>query len=248
MGNKKLQISLLLTMMEFLERNSEWLTPFTRPLANLPLISGHMPVLLRAYLGATAFEIHDVDMNKGRIGIGGVEEIMAGSKIIELLHTTLGKHLDEEAKKTALYDFGEKLCRWEFSESLRHNRWVPEVLVPLIMNKTILDDIENDPQLARFMEVTMNMVSKLITDEGGWGHLDFQFSSKPMRVTLTNSQEASWFRGSKEPVCHFYAGIVAGYTGQISGETLQVKEISCAATGAEKCTFEVHRLPRRNEH
>lgn len=244
MDNKKLQISLLLPVMEFLEKNSHWLNALTRPLANLPLIADRMPVLLRAYMGATAFEIHDVDLRKGRIGIGGVEEIMAGSKIIELLHTTLGEKLGETEKRSALYDFGEKLCRWEFSESLRHNRWVPEVLVPLIVNKTILDDIETDPQLARFMEVTMNMVSKLITDEGGWGHLDFRFSSKPMRVTLTNSQEANWFRGSKEPVCHFYAGIIAGYTGQISGETLQVKEISCAATGAEKCTFEVHRISR----
>lgn len=244
MDTKKLQISLLLPLMEFLEKNSQWLNTLTRPLANLPFIADRMPVLMRAYLGATAFEIHDVDLRKGRIGIGGVEEIMAGSKIIELLHTTLGEKLGEAEKHTALYDFGEKLCRWEFSESLRHNRWVPEVLVPLIMNKTILDDIETDPQLARFMEVTMNMVSKLITDEGGWGHLDFQFSSKPMRVTLTNSQEANWFRGSKEPVCHFYAGIIAGYTGQVSGEKLQVKEISCAATGAEKCTFEVHRIPR----
>jgi len=243
MDTKRLQISLLLPVMEFMEKHAPLLVPFTRPLANLPLVSEHMPVLMRAYMGATAFEIHDVDLKKGRIGIGGVEEIMAGSKIIELLHTTLGEKLGEAEKEAALYDFGEKLCRWEFSESLKHNRWVPEVLVPLIMNKTILDDIETDPQLARFMEVTMNMVSKLITDEGGWGHLDFQFSAKPMRVTLTNSQEANWFRGSKEPVCHFYAGIIAGYTGQISGEKLLVKEISCAATGAEKCTFEVYREP-----
>lgn len=242
MEAKKLQISILLPVMEFLEKNSGWLGHLTRPLANMPLVSRHMPVLLRAFLGATAFEIHDVDLKKGRIGIGGVEEIMAGSKIIELLHTTLAQKLGESEKQAALYEFGEKLCRWEFSESLRHNRWVPSVLVPLIMNRTILDDIESDPQLARFMEVTMNMVSKLITDEGGWGHLDFQFSSKPMRVTLTNSQEANWFHGSKTPVCHFYAGIIAGYTGQISGETLQVKETSCAAMGAEKCTFEVHRV------
>lgn len=243
MDTKKLQISLLLPVMEFMEKHGALLAPFTRPLANLPLIAEHMPVLLRAYLGATAFEIHDVDLKRGRIGIGGVEEIMAGAKIIELLHTTLGEKLAEEEKQATLYAFGEKLCRWEFSESLKHNRWVPEVLVPLIVNKTILDDIESDPQLARFMEVTMNMVSKLITDEGGWGHLDFQFSSKPMRVTLTNSQEAHWFRGSQKPVCHFYAGIIAGYTGQVSGEKLLVKEISCAATGAEKCTFEVYRQP-----
>lgn len=241
MDTKRLQISLLLPVMEFMEKHGSLLAPFTRPLANLPLIAEHMPVLLRAYLGATAFEIHDVDLKRGRIGIGGVEEIMAGAKIIELLHTTLGEKLAEEEKQATLYAFGEKLCRWEFSESLKHNRWVPEVLVPLIVNKTILDDIESDPQLARFMEVTMNMVSKLITDEGGWGHLDFQFSAKPMRVTLTNSQEAHWFRGSQKPVCHFYAGIIAGYTGQVSGEKLLVKEISCAATGAEKCTFEVYR-------
>lgn len=236
-----MQISVLLPVMEFLERNPLLVNTFLKPFANIPLLSQRMPVLLRAFMGATAFEIHDVDLRRGRIGIGGVEEIMAGAKIIELLHTTFGEKLGEEEKQKTLYEFGEKLCRWEFSESLSHNRWVPEVLVPLIMNKTILDDIQNDKKLARFLEVTMNMVSKLITDEGGWGHLDFDFSSLPMRVTLTNSQEAAWFRGSSTPVCHFYAGIVAGYTGQVSGEILKVREVQCAATGADKCVFEVHR-------
>lgn len=241
MISRNMQISVLLPVMELLEKHSGLTNFFLRPLANLPLVSQRMPVLLRAFMGATAFEIHDVDLKRGRIGIGGVEEIMAGAKIIELLHTTLGEKLGEAEKQKTLYEFGEKLCRWEFSQSLEHNRWVPEVLVPLIMNKTILDDIQKDKKLARFMEVTMNMVSKLITDEGGWGHLDFDFSTMPMRVTLTNSQEANWFRGSKDPVCHFYAGIVAGYTGQVSGEVLKVREIECAATGADRCVFEVHR-------
>ena len=67
------------------------------------------------------------------------------------------------------------------------------------------------------------MMSRLITDEGGWGRLEFDFSRFPLRVTLHNSQEARWLGPASEPVCHFYAGIVAGYASTISGETLVAK-------------------------
>lgn len=98
MQNRNIQISLMLPVMEFLERNPLLVNTFLRPFANIPLISQRMPVLLRAFMGATAFEIHDVDLHRGRIGIGGVEEIMAGAKIIELLHTTFGEKLGETEK------------------------------------------------------------------------------------------------------------------------------------------------------
>jgi len=86
----------------------------------------------------------------------------------------------------------------------------------------------------------MNMMSRLITDEGGWGHLEFDFSSNPMRVALFNSQEARWLGPSDKPVCHFYAGIVAGYAGTISGRRIKVREVACRAMGADKCVFELH--------
>jgi bacteriochlorophyll 4-vinyl reductase len=241
MDARSLQIRMLTAGMALLERHPRFVRWFLRPFANAPLLGRRMKVLPRAFLGATAFEIHDVDLATGRIGIGGVEEIMAGSKIVELLHTVLADRMGEEEKNRTLYELGRKLCRWEVTQSLEHGKWAPAQLVPLIMNAEILDEIQRNPWMARFFQKVMNRISRLITDEGGWGHLEFDLSSFPLKVTLTHSQEAAWLGRSETPVCHFYAGIVAGYAGAISGEDLLAREVSCRAMGAPHCEFELVR-------
>ncbi|MFZ5565087.1 MAG: V4R domain-containing protein [Thermodesulfobacteriota bacterium] len=237
MDKKRFQIKLLLAVIELLENHPLLVRLFLKPFANAPFVSRKLMVLPRAYMGATAFDIHDVDLSCGRIGIGGVEEIMAGAKIIHLLHTTLANHLNEEEKAKSLYDMGVQLCTWEVTQALESGRWAPAFLVPLIANSQILDQVRADPLMARFFTKTMNMMSRLITDEGGWGHLDFDFGATPMRVFLSNSQEARWLGPSPTPVCHFYAGIVAGYAGTISGRAIKVQEVACRAVGAERCVF-----------
>ena len=241
---KNVQVRLLIQVMEILERHPRLVRLLFRPLANAPILSGKIPVLMRAYMGATAFEIHDVDYETGRIGIGGVEEIMAGSKIIELLHTVLARRLGEEEKNKALYELGLNLCKWEVAQALGSGKWAPGILVPLIVNQEILDEIQTDPVMGRFFQKIMNMMSRLITDEGGWGRLEFDLSSFPLKVLLTNSQEARWLGASDKPVCYFYAGIVAGYAGTISGEELEAREVACKAMGAPRCVFELIRKNR----
>lgn len=227
--------------MEHLGRRPFLLTTLLRPIANAPFLSKKLMVLPRAFMGATAFEIHDVDMENGRIGIGGVEEIMAGSKIIHLLHTVLAERMGEEEKNRALYEMGMSLCQWEVSQALEHGKWAPQALVPLIFNGRILEQVQTDPLMRKFFGHVMNMMSRLITDEGGWGHLEFDFSSLPLKVILLNSQEARWLGKSDRPVCHFYAGIVAGYASAITGEPFESREAACQATGAPHCIFELHR-------
>lgn len=95
--------------------------------------------------------------------------------------------------------------------------------------------------MARFFGKVLTMMSRLITDEGGWGHLDFEVGQGPLRVHLSGSQEARWLGPADQPVCHFYRGIVAGYAGTLSGEDVHVEEIACHATGAARCTFLVGR-------
>ncbi|HUT52632.1 MAG TPA: 4-vinyl reductase [bacterium] len=245
-ASSNVRIKVLTWLMEFLERRPFIITPLLRLIANAPFISKKLMVLPRAFMGATAFEIHDVDRENGRIGIGGVEEIMAGSKIIHLLHTALAERMGDEKKNEALYDMGMNLCKWEVSQALEHGRWAPAVLVPLIFNGRILDDIQTDPVMRRFFQSVMNMMSRLITDEGGWGRLEFDFDSLPLRVILSNSQEARWLGKSEKPVCHFYAGIVAGYASTISGEPFESREIACKAAGQPHCIFELHRLASRS--
>ena len=237
-----IQMAVLGGIMKTLEKHPFLVRRLLRPLANAPLLGRRLPVFARAYMGATAFEIHDVDMEKGRIGIGGVEEIMAGSKIIELLHTTLGEYVSEKEKNEALYRMGQKLCTWEVGQALEHGRWAPSSLTPLIMNSKILDQVQTDPVVADFFGQIVKTMSRLITDEGGWGHLDFDFSSMPFTVSLHNSQEARWLGPSKTPVCHFYAGIVAGYASTISNEPMKARETACKAMGAPCCVFTVERV------
>jgi uncharacterized protein len=236
---KRYQIKAMTLAMEFLEGRPFLITPLLRILANAPYLSKKLGVLPRGFMGATAFEIHDVDMENGRIGVGGVEEIMAGSKIIHLLHTIFGERMGEDEKNEALYEMGTKLCKWEVSQALENERWAPAVLTPLIFNGKILDEIQDDPLMMRFFQCVMKMMSRIITDEGGWGHLDFDFSSKPLKVILTNSQEAKWLGPSDHPVCHFYAGIVAGYASTISGRPFDSKEVACKAKGDPHCVFEL---------
>jgi len=241
---KRTQIWFLATIMDFMAGHPLLARIFFRPVANLPFLSKRLMVLPRAFMGATAFQIHDVDMENGRIGIGGVEEIMTGSKIIHLLHTVLEQRLGREEKNRALYEMGMDLCKWEVGQALEHGKWAPSVLVPLIFNSSVLDEVQSDPLMARFFKSVMDMMSRLITDEGGWGHLEFDLSSTPIKVTLTNSQEARWLGKSDEPVCHFYAGIVAGYATAISGEDFESKEVACKAQGAPDCVFELLRCKK----
>lgn len=236
------QMAVLGGIMKTLEKHPFLVKRLLRPIANAPILGRKLPVFARAYMGATAFEIHDVDMEKGRIGIGGVEEIMAGSKIIELLHSTLLEYVSEKEKNDALYRMGQKLCTWEVGQALEHGKWAPRSLTPLIMRKQVLDQVQTDPVLAGFFSQIVKTMSKLITDEGGWGHLDFDFSAMPLKVSLLNSQEARWLGPSKTPVCHFYAGIVAGYASTISNEPMKAKEIACKAMGAPCCVFTVERV------
>lgn len=238
---KRAQLKALLARIEFLESHPLLVGCFLRPLSRMPWLSGRMMVLFKAFLGYGALEMHDVDRERGRIGIGGVEEILFGSKVIEQMHRVLEKRLPEEEKAQALYELGYNLCRWEVSTALESGQWAPRVLVPLIANRTIVDDVRTDPVLARFFLKVMGEVSRLITDEGGWGHLEFEVSSKPLRVFLTNSQEAAWLGPADRPVCHLYTGIVAGYASAISGEELRAREVECRAMGDERCVFEIER-------
>lgn len=239
--SKNTQIAILNRSLGFLEKHPFFVKVVLRPIANAPVLSRKLMVLVRAFMGSTAFEIHDVDLKTGRIGIGGVEEIMAGSKIIQLLHKTLSEHMGEEEKNAALYKMGQDLCRWEVTQALTHGRWAPAVLIPLIYNSRVLTEVQEDPRMAKFFQKVMGMMSRLITDEGGWGHLEFDFSSFPLKVMLENSQEARWLGPSDKPACSFYAGIVSGYASTISGEELEAREVACKAMGELRCVFELTR-------
>lgn len=225
--------------MEFLEAHP-LATRLLRPLARSRL-TARLGVLARAYMGATAFDLHSVDLESGRIGIGGVDEIMFGSKFIGVLHEVLGEEMGQEGKTRALFEAGRRCAHWEVSTALYGGRWAPRALVPLIARPGIIDEVRTDPDVARLFNQTMKMVARLISNEGGWGALEIDASSSPITVTLRDSQEVNWVGESDRPVCHFSAGVFSGYTSAISGEELTAREVTCAATGAPACVFEIDR-------
>jgi predicted hydrocarbon binding protein len=224
-------------MASFMEASLRHPVLFRRLFRLLTLLP--LPVVPRSVLGATAFEVHHVDLAKGRIGIGGVDEVLTGSKLIQLMHTVTASRVGEDESARILYELGEGTCRWEVGEAVRHGKWAPPGLVDLIFSGHILEDIQKDEGMARLFGATMQMMTRIIANEGGWGNLDFDFRSRPIRVWLDNSQEAAWLSPSSAPVCHYFAGIVAGYGSSIAGRQLVAREVRCAACGDDRCEFEL---------
>jgi len=197
--------------------------------------------MARAFLGATAFEIHDVDLAHGRIGIGGVDEILWSSKFLECYHRILTEMLGSaEAKNRALYRVGKEGGAYEIDEALRQNRWAPRLLVSLVEESASREVMRADPAMHRFFLLSMRMVSRIIISEGGWGVVDeLDVLADPMRVVLLHSNEARWLGPCAQPVCAVCAGVIAGYSSRIFRTDLDAHEVECQATGASRCVFEL---------
>ncbi len=233
-----LKVRAALGLIEFCERHPA-LVRCLRPAANVPRLKDRMPLMVRAYMGATSFDLHDVDVARGRIGIGGVDEIMFGSELLWVLHRVLDR-LGPEGRESALYDIGFLTGYYEAKDALRKDRWSPRVLLPLITEGGLLDRVRSDPLMARFLNKVLTMETRIIINEGGWGAVvEFDFASTPIRAALLNSQESAWLGHSDIPVCRYFAGGGAGHASAITGEWFQGREVECASTGAPCCVFEM---------
>ena len=229
----------VLALMDFSDSHPRLIKYLARPIANAPVLSARLPVMVRAYMGATSFDIHDVDVENGRYGIGGVDEIMFGSELLRVLHLVLARMGPAEQER-ALYDIGFLTGYYEAKDAVRKGRWAPRVLVPLITSAGLLERVRSDPTMAEFLNKVLATESRIIINEGGWGSVEeFDFSSTPLRAVLANSQEAAWMGPSDSPVCHYFAGGAAGHASAITGEFFEGREVECAAAGARRCVFEM---------
>lgn len=228
-----------LALMEFNERHPRLVRYVLRPIANAPGLSSRLKVMVRAYMGSNSFDIHDVDVEKGRIGIGGVDEIMFGSELLRVLHEVLGRMGTAEQRR-ALYDIGFVTGYYEAMDAIRKGEWAPRVFVPLITGGNLLERVRSDPLMAGFLNKVLRMESRIIINEGGWGSIEeVDYGSIPVRAVLANSQEAEWMGPSDEPVCHYFAGGAAGHVSAITGERFEGSEVECRAAGSERCVFEM---------
>jgi predicted hydrocarbon binding protein len=227
--------------MEFLDAHPVLARTFLSPIARAPILGRRLPVLPRAFMGATAFEIHDVEVARGRIGIGGVDEVLFSSKFLEAFHRLIAEEIGSvERKNDVLYRIGKDGGQWEVREALSHGRWGPRPLVQLIESGTAAQSLQSDPQMERFFQAVMKMVCRIIINEGGWGSVEkIDLRSNPMQLVLANSNEARWVGPSESPVCFICAGVVAGYASGIFRRDVDAKEVECAAMGSSHCTFEL---------
>jgi len=234
-----LKVRAAVALMDFSDSHPRLVKYALRPVANLPVLSKRMKVMIRAYMGANSFDIHDVDVERGRIGIGGVDEIMFGSELLRVLHEVFAR-MGPEEKERALYDVGFVTGYYEAKDAIRKGRFAPRVFLPLITGGDLLARVRKDPAMASFLNKVIAMESRLIINEGGWGSVqEFDFASTPLTAVLANSQEVVWMGPSDGPVCHYFAGGVAGHASAITGEWFEGVEVECAAAGAPRCVFEM---------
>ncbi|MBU1671346.1 MAG: 4-vinyl reductase [Actinobacteria bacterium] len=232
------KVRIVVALMEFCEGHPLLVRCLFKPLANLPWVSDRLHVMIRAYMGATAFQIHDVDASRGRIGIGGVDEIMFGSELLWVLHEVLGR-MGPEEKDRALYDVGFITGYYEAKDAIRKGQWAPKPFLPLIEGGRLLESARSDPLMARFLDGVLKTESALIITGGGWGNItDFDYSGPVIRVEHEFAQEAAWLGPSDGPVCRYFAGGMAGHVSAVAGRWYEAREVECAAEGAPRCVFE----------
>lgn len=72
-----------------------------------------------------------------------------------------------------------------------------------------------------------------------------RFSRAPLAadVRLENSSLAEAYGPSRRPVCHLFAGALAGMLEAFFAEDVIAEEVRCAARGDPACEFEAHLFP-----
>lgn len=74
----------------------------------------------------------------------------------------------------------------------------------------------------------------------GWGAFDvmsYDGSKKSFEVSVRSSVYAQAYGPSPVPVCHLISGVLGGVAAVIFGDSIEVAEVSCAASGADSCHF-----------
>lgn len=108
-------------------------------------------------------------------------------------------------------------------------------------------------------EQPMRDVANLISDhffQEGWGLMRFDFGAAHEGLIVAEversalaelgAQQRGPSESSSELACHLLAGCLGSLMSQIGARRLTVREVSCKAGGASRCTFVVVAEPRRN--
>jgi V4R domain len=240
-SNAKHKSRIRLAQIEFLERHPRLTKLVLKPMANASAVRDRLSVVTRVLMGARALDCYDVDLEKGEIALGGVEQLIFGSEVVEIMQGYLTDKLGEEKAAHALYRMSYETCYHYLQDIFASRQWVPADYIQIFDEPVDMEALRADPSLARIYNKMEAMLVRLVFNEAGWGNPQFDTMPIPTRVTLTNSPEAEWIGSSRKPVCHEFAGMLAGFVNYLAGERYVAREIDCAAAGASTCVFAVEK-------
>jgi predicted hydrocarbon binding protein len=155
----------------------------------------------------------EYDMEKGEIRIAGADWILMGASTFRDLVKGTEKILGPGAIMVWL-EAGKQAGR-EFSGGLM--------------------------RLGMEFEELPSMLEEFFT-QGGWGKIqtEVDFTMKKAFVTIRNSATARQIE-TKEPVCHFIRGFIAGVCDIMFHGITECLETKCMAKGDAHCEFRVKR-------
>lgn len=118
----------------------------------------------------------------------------------------------------------------------------------LLIQSGLKGGIEAAKYFESVMPLDMNNAGDMIAElffAVGWGRLDIECDCETMagRVIVRDSFIADVWGDSDQPVCAFISGYLAGYFTQVTGRPIQVREVSCKATGHEVCEHVISPAP-----
>jgi uncharacterized protein len=202
--------------------------------------SRRLPNGVRAFLGQRAFDLHDVDLARGEIGLFGVREVLFSAHWIGLLHDELDAAVGAADKDRLLYAVGERGAESETRDALATMGWIPAGFARVLRDGTLLEAARADADVARFLEHVVRRIAHLTITEGGWGNVvTYDVSETPIRVVIAESIEAKVCGQRERPTCALTAGGIAGQLGAVLGRSVRAREMRCRAVTSGPCEFEV---------
>lgn len=227
-----------LRLTDFLEDHPRFTGTFLRPLASAPLVRDFLPVVVRAFMGATAFDCHVVDRERGWAIFGDVKGTMHPAGFTRVRFGTIVGELGEKEGKEAIMEVARESLYQEVKFGLE-GKHIPSFIRPAVGRPETLDVVRADPDLLRLTEKGMNMVIRLIGDGGGWGRIRASMGRDPITVTLLNTLDVRYLGPSADPVCVEYVGLLEAVASCVTGRRYRAREVECQGAGAPRCLFEL---------
>ncbi len=145
---------------------------------------------------------------------------------------------------------------WQLFSTEWGVQWGRRVAVDL--EASVLESTGRSMRDVPMRDVALRLVTFL--GERGWGSLDFDFTHTEHGLLLASmersilaesapvrrSSGASKATARDELACHLLAGWLSGILSSLAGRRLAAREVSCAASGAARCSFVVVGHSRRD--